>query len=329
MVFQTRKIRSETLSEYLVEARSMMGLSLDEVSQQTGIQVKFLELLENNKFSDLPPEVYVCGFLKQIAEIYGIDSAPLIVQYKKERNIVSRVDASVSAQKFNFSALSRISFTPKTVSLGLIGLFFILTLGYVGLQLKVMSRDPSITVLEPQSGAKIEDSFVKITGTTEPGNQVSINNADVFVGENGSFTTTVSIATGQTDLAIVAKNKFDKTTEKHVSVIHETAKAALSAVPQPSKLTITVTATARVTIGIKSDQLPVALEQFEAGITKQFGASDRIELSTSDAGYTRVTVNGRDLGVLGRKGESLQNVPFTQASALLVNAGSGLPNTNF
>lgn len=227
MVFKTRKIQSETLSEYLLSVRESLELSLDAVAEQTGIQKKFLEVLERGDFSSLPAEVYVCGFLKKLAALYSVEEELLVNQYKKERGIVQNITHKPVRSS---RPLSGFAVTPKTISFAVALLFLFGTLAYVFFQLRGMSQDPTITILEPMSGSKVEDSFVKVIGKTEPGNQLSINSEDIFVQEDGDFMTTVSVAPGQIELVFTATNKFNKMTVKTLALIRE-EKSAESVAP--------------------------------------------------------------------------------------------------
>src|SRR5690554_5048623 len=91
MFFQTKKIQSETLGEYLTEIRTSLGLSVLDVVERTGIQKKFIEQLEQGSLAQLPADVYVCGFLKKLGALYTIAPEVLIAQYKKERNIAAQL----------------------------------------------------------------------------------------------------------------------------------------------------------------------------------------------------------------------------------------------
>ena len=91
MVFEKKKIRMETLSEYLAEVRQSSGLSLSEVAGKTGIKQIFLESLEQGNFAKLPADVYVCGFLKQLSGMYNLEAESLVIQFKKEKSIYGQM----------------------------------------------------------------------------------------------------------------------------------------------------------------------------------------------------------------------------------------------
>jgi cytoskeletal protein RodZ len=219
MVFETKKLQSETLGEYLLAVRESLGLSLDVVVEKTGIQKRFLHNLESGSIEELPADVYVCGFLRKLAALYAVEEALLVQQYKKERGIAARISQVPARVKRRTVAL--FSVTPKTLSLAVALLFLVGTVAYVAFQIRGMSQDPTITVFEPTSGSKVTDSFVKVIGKTEPGNQLSINGEPIFVTGQGNFTATVSVAPGQVDLTLSATNKFNKTTVQTLALIRD------------------------------------------------------------------------------------------------------------
>ncbi|MGI8925585.1 MAG: helix-turn-helix domain-containing protein [Tepidiformaceae bacterium] len=59
-------------------ARTRLGLTIDEVAQETRIPARFVEALEDDAFHELPAPVYVRGFLRSYASFLRVDSAPLL-----------------------------------------------------------------------------------------------------------------------------------------------------------------------------------------------------------------------------------------------------------
>ncbi len=57
----------------LQEARVRHRLSLDQVAQQTKLKKAYIEALERDDVSKLPPPVYVHAYVKSLCEIYGIE----------------------------------------------------------------------------------------------------------------------------------------------------------------------------------------------------------------------------------------------------------------
>ncbi|GBD87016.1 helix-turn-helix domain protein [bacterium BMS3Abin03] len=67
-------------AEELKEAREKSGITLQQVSAKTRIDLKFLEAIESGDFSFLP-ELYVKAFIKQYAKVVGLDEEEVSEKY--------------------------------------------------------------------------------------------------------------------------------------------------------------------------------------------------------------------------------------------------------
>jgi transcriptional regulator with XRE-family HTH domain len=72
------------LGELLKEARQNKGASLEEIEEEIRIRKKYLQALEEEDFSIMPPEVYVKGFLRNYAIYLGLDPEEVRALYKGE-----------------------------------------------------------------------------------------------------------------------------------------------------------------------------------------------------------------------------------------------------
>ena len=70
------------IGKTLKSARIEKGYTLDDLQQITKIQKKYLIAIEEENFSVLPGDFYVRAFIKQYAEMVGLDPAPLLTQLK-------------------------------------------------------------------------------------------------------------------------------------------------------------------------------------------------------------------------------------------------------
>lgn len=306
MNFERKKIQLETLSEYLKEVRRELDFSLEAAATKARISPKFLESLEHGDFRQLPPDVYVVGFLRQIAETYGVEAPPLIAQYKKEKTISNQMEQHPApARGRTKGLLGRVIITPKILSVSLGLIFVAVTLVYIVWQVASINKTPSLEIYQPEDRQVIKDSFVTIAGKTDPGAAVTVNGQDVFVGNDGSFQTQLGIESGAKQLKVVASNKFDKAVTKVISVVGETSLVASS-----TEVTLKLEFSSSVTITYSLDNAPGQTLEFHTGDTKVLVAQKKITVSTTDAGATLVTLNGQRLGTLGRPGEQLSNIPF-------------------
>jgi cytoskeletal protein RodZ len=73
-------------SQELKAAREALGLSLEDVFNQTRVRVVYLQAIENEEFHLLPVPVYTKNFIKIHARVLGIDSEPIIKDYENYLN---------------------------------------------------------------------------------------------------------------------------------------------------------------------------------------------------------------------------------------------------
>jgi cytoskeleton protein RodZ len=71
-----------SVSVILREAREASDESLDDVANQSRISRKYLEALEEGRFSDLPGNTYTLGFIRTYADHLGLDGNELVIRYK-------------------------------------------------------------------------------------------------------------------------------------------------------------------------------------------------------------------------------------------------------
>ena len=69
---------STGLGAVLRNEREKKGLTLDQVASITKLRVKIVEALENETWGDLPPPVFVRGFIRSYAKVLGLDETELL-----------------------------------------------------------------------------------------------------------------------------------------------------------------------------------------------------------------------------------------------------------
>jgi transcriptional regulator with XRE-family HTH domain len=85
----------DKFAEELREAREKSGLSLQQMSMKTRVDIKFLEAIDKGDFAFLP-EPYVKAFLKDYAKMVGLDENKTIQKYeaaKKGKQIEETTEA--------------------------------------------------------------------------------------------------------------------------------------------------------------------------------------------------------------------------------------------
>lgn len=75
--------RIEDIGSLLKDRREELGLSLQDAAERTRIRKSYLQSLEESRFSDLPGQAYVTGFIRVYSRYLGLDSAPLLEKLER------------------------------------------------------------------------------------------------------------------------------------------------------------------------------------------------------------------------------------------------------
>jgi cytoskeletal protein RodZ len=323
MFFESKKISSETLGEYLIVIRTSLGLTQEQVVLRSGICTKYINALETGNYSQLPPTVYVIGFLKQLAEVYNVSFDSLLSQFKKERGIADQVASSPKKSQSRLKQFfSTITVTPKSLVVAVAFLFVTSTISYLVYQVVVLNQPPLLEVYEPATDQVVRGGFVTVSGRTNSGSLIKIDGQTIFVESNGKFKTTLGAASGQKELLIEATNKFEKRTTKVVSLM--VSSDSTTEAVDPVQLELSFIRPAVISISVDGQQLPQ--ERVAAGSIKSVKASKSILLSTTDGGAVTAKLNQTMLGSLGRDGEVLVNIPFSVETTAVLSSQKSFQN---
>lgn len=314
--FRAKKVSIETLGEYLRHAREVLKLDYPAVRRLTQIPEKFLHALEEGDYQILPSDVYVKGFLKSLAAVYRVPPSSLLEQFEKERGVERIIKTGhLNPQPRTFN-MPRFTITPKRLSLVLAVFLVIASLGYFSWQLRSVSAAPRLEILEPKTDETLGARSILLRGSTEPDSKVSLNSQEILVDEKGNFQEVVNLSEGENLLKLRSENKFGKSTELSRTVMVRTSLPPGAATTSPAEISgieleLTV-GPEDAWIKIESDGKIVSDGVVASGTKRSFTAQNQLLLSTGNAGSVRAVYNGRDLGILGKSGETLSNVRFSR-----------------
>jgi cytoskeletal protein RodZ len=83
-----------SIGDTLAEARRQSGLTIPQVSQQTRIRESIIRSIEQGDFSSCGGDFYARGHIRSIANVVGVDPAPLIREYDAEHGPPGSMRAS-------------------------------------------------------------------------------------------------------------------------------------------------------------------------------------------------------------------------------------------
>ena len=238
--FTKKSVGTLTLGEKLKKARSDRRLSINEVSRQARIQVKYLEYLESGAYEKLPADVYVRGFLKNYAEVLGMEDEILMRLYQKEIGIKKNIEkrniagqTTIGGRIFRPISISSFVITPRMLTIFIAALFFLGGGVYLYRELGAFASMPRLVILQPLSPSSVESDSVIVEGLTDRDARVFINNQPVVVNDDGRFKQLVTVQPGANVINIASQNRFQKEATSQV-FIQSTLPVNESVEPIPS-----------------------------------------------------------------------------------------------
>lgn len=207
------------MGEKLFRFRNEKGVSLEEVACRINVKKEYLEKIEKNALSDLPPEVYVRGYLKKYAAFIGLEEGVILGQYKKERGIQKSLlafncPADESLIKSGFS----LSVTPRFLAFFSFLLLFLFSSVYFYREIKKFSQNPLLVLSTSQTNFSVDKDWVEIEGAVEKDSRVFINDQVALVNDEGKFKEKIFLRKGDNQIIVKATNKFKKETTKELEV---------------------------------------------------------------------------------------------------------------
>ncbi|MCX6702642.1 MAG: helix-turn-helix domain-containing protein [Candidatus Wolfebacteria bacterium] len=197
-----------TLKEILNEAMDLRGVNLERLAQATEIPERYLIALKEDDYKKLPSAPYVRGYLMKIGEVLDVDGKSLWEIYRRHNPIKSSgLDDKLPINRFAIKGMNK-----KLIILGFIGVFAVIYLGWRGSD---FFGAPKIEVTNPiDSAIQVATSTIKITGTTEPMDKITVgppgSSDEVLVSGNGRFEKVISLQVGPNTIEIKAKKFLGK-----------------------------------------------------------------------------------------------------------------------
>ena len=323
-----------TLGEKLKKLRNERRMSLNDASRLTRIQVKYLECLEEGNCDKLPADVYVKGFLKSYAEVLGVEDKILIRLYDKEREIKKNLEKRKSDnQKNTLGQLARVekavnvsSFvvTPKIVVASISILLVFGGFFYLYKEIGSFASVPRLIILNPENNYVTDTNSISVEGITDKDSTVYLNEQPILVQDDGKFRENVNLQSGTNVINIKTVNKFDKISEKTVTIqssyqpekqfsntvsdLEEAGKNAENREGLEAEIKVDP---GPVWVSVEVDGNLIFSGTMLTGATQSFQAKEKIVINSGKANATFVKFNGKDIGALGKDGAAIRGVTFT------------------
>jgi cytoskeleton protein RodZ len=272
-----RETREEvSLGRLLKRTREERQIELDEAFRVTRIRRHTLEAFENERWDELPSQVFVKGFLKTYAEFLGLDKEMVIELYEGTAPFEgdkSELLKQVSQRKGRWKL---------KLILPLLALVFLASIVYF------TRRDNSIgdKAFQHPAGEGKEaavDGEKRDMAEGREGEALSGIVSD-REGDKEAISRPESVEQGDfTEAAPVAQKKAKK--------------------PPPPRYALTANVMSRTWIAIYVDDQPVEEYLFQAGDTHTWTAQNGFDILVGNAGGIMFVLNGKEIGALGAEGK--------------------------
>ena len=233
--FLTKKIKShQTLGEFLHSARKKLDVSIVEVEEKTKIRAKYLVALEKDDWNILPQDVYVRAFVLSYAKYLGVPVADIEKLLETEFAIHHREPKNQELIYKNSLKNIKVIVTPRLLAYFALSVFVLSLFGYITLQLASFAGSPALKIITPENNIVLEADSVDIRGITDNGTMLSVNNENIPVTNDGSFSLNLKLHQGVNIVKVKAMNKTKKESSQILTIEYKpkTAQAADSLINQ-------------------------------------------------------------------------------------------------
>ncbi len=302
----TRKTlpQKEGLGEKLAKKRISLGLDIKDIEKAIRIRAKYIEAIENGRYDNLPPDVYVRGFITNYASYLKLDPNKVLKLFERERGLVESVKRAKSAPIVKPIDTPKLIITPKTITIFTIVAIFTLILGYIGWQVSILTAPPKLVLSSPSDNSTTSSNSTIVSGQTDQGAALQINGVSVGIDQDGSFKEKINLQSGVNIIKIVAKNKLGRSTESNRTIVSQYSQGSGTNTAGTFELKITVgprSSSILVTIdGKNATDKPIVML---AGVSQTYRAASNIKIVASDGGSVQAVYDGKNIGALGKNNE--------------------------
>lgn len=198
--------------------RRRKRLTLEEAEEETKVRLKYLQALENDRYGELPADVYAQGFLTKYVDFLGAPKEEILEIFKRERRRNFSPGMLVPQAQIKEK---RAILTPKIIIFCLVFLVLAVFLGYIFYAVRNFTSPPNLEVSSPSTETVIRSDKVEVVGKTDEGASLKINDQTVFLDDRGNFKEEVKLQAGLNNIELRSTNRAQKETIKVIKILAE------------------------------------------------------------------------------------------------------------
>lgn len=205
------KTKIKLMAGMLVDARSGYNISLEEASKDLNIPFRYLESLEHNTIQNIPADDFE-RMLKKYCGYLGVDFSLCLNSIKMRKKSPKIKKAGNIERKYLFS-------WPAILRRAFIIVIVLAVLVFFGIKVEQIFTPPTLNITYPQDGSVIESKHITISGKSEPEVELVVNNKEIFVSSDGSFSAEIDLQKGLNLIKITAKKRYSRSQEKEIRLL--------------------------------------------------------------------------------------------------------------
>src|SRR3989338_2881838 len=169
-MFHKKKIvTQQTLGEYLRKVRLGAEVSLEEVSQKTRINAKYLRAIEDGAYADISiGEIFLLNFIRAYGAFLGVNIEKIVAQHHAEKHVMEwRLQHRPLGVKRTFSLIDFVM-NPNFLRFSALTFVLLALLSYFGYQAFLSSAKPDLIISYPTDNLVVTKPRIMVRGETEP-----------------------------------------------------------------------------------------------------------------------------------------------------------------
>lgn len=195
------------LHEILRDKRAEQNITLEQLRATTKISRSQLTAVENGDWDVFQSQGYVRGVVSRYAQAVGIDQEKALMLLR--RDMEKKPGAFIRVSAYHERNVWSVSFV-VLCALCIIVVFFIF-------QLSSIMRKPNVTLISASSHIRASEPYV-VSGSTEQGVLLYLNNERVYQNKNGDFSQELFLKKGTQTLELKAIGTNGRETMKTLTV---------------------------------------------------------------------------------------------------------------
>lgn len=214
-------MENESFNIFLGERLRDKNVSIEKLSELSGVSIRNLESMLKGDPDKLPPAPYLHGYFVKIGDVLDFDGEEVWRNWKGADEVTSS-GAADRLPKNRFSKRSVIKYI-------WIGVFALVVLAYGGIQLSRIMGTPSLYIDNPK--AELTNSSVDhitVNGTLQNAKELYINGEAIPLADDGSWEKGISLQSGLNTIEIRAKKFLGGETTITKQVLYEPPAQATS-----------------------------------------------------------------------------------------------------